>query len=818
MAQRNFFSAGYSYSTYVCNNKTVQTWGDNYYGQLARTAADGALTVPATIRNVTDIISIDAGLGSFCCALTSTGHVLSWGHNFFGELGIGVNCDGSSDICKQDFADTVLGGETGTEYLENVIAIAVGQTHAYALLASGEVVAWGSNAYGQIGDGTTVDKNVPVFVMKNGTERLSQIKMIAAGGHHGYALTNQGTVYAWGNNQVNQLGCGDSDTHLYPKLVIDANGTTISNIAAIDGGMQFGLMLTTNKTVYGLGAYKGTHLDKNGINYQTTTYAQLVLGGETPNTYLQNVSAISAGFSHSMAITTENGKNYVVSWGDNRFSDLFQTTGGQLGNNNTTLKQAFTPTYMRTSTGKITDVTKINAGCGVSLVETTILNKTAFYTCGCNKDGQLGFGDNGDRYVLTKLASVCPSYCSEFSYNADTTLCRPIFHTIELPCSVNSFDFKWYENDMLIPNTENNILVLRQGKYATTIIDKTNDCANRSATFNVYEKEADFQMINTSFCDDDITFKIIGEGTFNWYNKNGGYKLGSDYSITTPKSLCDEIIADSVYEIWVEHKNVCQPLPMRSVKKCDCNVTPPTTTGDELCYNREATLSAVGDSVVWYADSLLQYPIRLGNTYQTTYNEIGDVYFYATQIQNRCESKATPTLLSLYFCEPWYSISGTVIDNTDNPIENTIVYFYSNDALTATDSCTTDSEGKFKIFTHQTTGKILVKSPSSVLNDTWAGNKIEKENAYEFVVDADIKYVTITLLRFSTGCTTIEATTIWNNGKTAAIYSIDGKLLKTISIENQPFSILQTYKQPIIVLITNEDEEIHTLQIISHAN
>ena len=227
----------------------------------------------------------------------------------------------------------MLGGETGTKYLENVTAIAVGQTHAYALLASGEVVAWGSNSYGQIGDGSNIDKNVPIYVMKNGTERLSQITMIASGGHHGYALTNQGTVYAWGNNQVNQLGCGDSDTHYYPKLVIDANGTTVSNITAIDGGMLFGLMLTTNKTVYGLGAYKGTHLDKNGSKYQTTTYAQLVLGGETPNTYLQNVSAISAGFSHSMAITTENSKNYVVSWGDNRFSDLFQTTGGQLGNN-----------------------------------------------------------------------------------------------------------------------------------------------------------------------------------------------------------------------------------------------------------------------------------------------------------------------------------------------------------------------------------------------------------------------------------------------------------------------------------------------------
>ena len=796
----------------------MQTWGDNYYGQLARTIAEGTLSTPATIPNVTDIVSIDAGLGSFCCALTSTGHVLSWGHNFFGELGIGANCDGNSDICKQDFADTVLGGETGTKYLENVTAIAVGQTHAYALLSSGEVVAWGSNAYGQIGDGTTVDKNVPIYVTKNGTERLSQIKMIAAGGHHGYALTNQGTVYAWGNNQVNQLGCGNSDTQYYPTLVLDANGTTLSNIAAIDGGMLFGLMLTNNKTVYGVGAYKGTHLDKNGINYKTSVYAQIVLGGETPNTYLQNVSAISAGFSHSMAIISENNKKYVVSWGDNRFSDLFQTTGGQIGNNNRTLKQAFTPTYMRTISGKITDATKINAGCGVSFVETTTQNKTELYVCGCNKDGLLGLGDYADRYILTKLQSVRPSYCSDFSFNADTTLCRPVFHSIELPCSPTSFEFKWYENNSLIENTQNYITFHHEGNYTTTIIDKTNDCPDRSVTINIYEKDPDFQMINTSYCNSEITFKIIGEGTFNWYNKNGGYKLGTGFSITTQKSLCDEIIADSIYEIWVEHKNVCQPLPMRSVKKCDCTIVPPTTTGDELCYNREATLSAIGDSVVWYADDLLQYPLELGNTYKTTYNEIGEVYFYATQIKNNCESEPTPTLLSLYFCEPWYSISGTVINNINEPVENTKVYFYSNDTQTPTDSCTTDNEGKFQLFTHQCVGKILAYSPSILLNNTWAGNKIEKENAYEFVVDADIKHVTISLLPFSTACNTIEAITIWNNGKTAALYSIDGKLIKTINIENQPFSSLQKFPKPNIVVIKNSNGEIHTFYINSDAN
>lgn len=436
-AQENHFSGGYSYSTFICNDNTVQTWGDNYYGQLGRTELDGSLSYPNTIPDVENIVSIDAGLGNFCCALTSSGNVLSWGYNFNGELGIGKDCP---NTCMQTIPDTVLGGETGTKYLENVIGISVGQTHAYALLQTGEIVAWGNNAYGQLGDGTEEDRTTPVYVKTTENEHFTNVKMIAAGGNHGYALTNDGYVYAWGDNQANQLGCGDNENHYSPTIVVDKNGNKISSIIAIDGGMFFGLMLRSNNVMYGTGAYKGTHLDKNGIHYKTSTYANFILGGETPNYYLENVMAISAGFSHSLALINEDGTNYVVSWGDNTFPESEQTSGGQLSIGKTTT-QHYSPMYVRTNTTtKLKNVTHIDAGCGVSYLKT---NKD-FYICGSNTYGQLGFGDKTDRWFATQMQTTCSSYYEPLyliSGNVETSQLQPIANaTVYLYCDDHVID------------------------------------------------------------------------------------------------------------------------------------------------------------------------------------------------------------------------------------------------------------------------------------------------------------------------------------------------------------------------------------------
>ena len=412
LAQRQFFSSGYAYTLSLCDNNTVQSWGNNTYGQLGRNTSKHANDIPYTIENLTNVSSIDAGLGSFCCAVTTDGHVLSWGHNFFGELGIGKTYNEKPQSDKPEY---VVGGETGTEYLENVVAVSVGQTHAYALLTDGSVVSWGNNANSQLANSSLEAISYPVYVKKSTNQRLDHITMIAAGGNHGYALSDEGHVYAWGENQSGQLGCGNTETQSWPTLVIDKDGIPLSGITSIDGGMFFGLMLTNDGMVYGTGAYKGTDIDAEGSHYKTKSHAELIVGGETPYYYLEHVTEISAGFSHAMAIIEENGTNYAVSWGDNRFPNLQQNNGGQLGNGEISIKQAYTPMYMKTSAGKVSNVTHINAGCGVSMIQ-NYANETYenhILICGSNADGQLGFGDTFNRFFLYQLPNVCTPFDNE---------------------------------------------------------------------------------------------------------------------------------------------------------------------------------------------------------------------------------------------------------------------------------------------------------------------------------------------------------------------------------------------------------------------
>lgn len=813
-AQRTYFSGGYAYSVYICNTKKIQTWGDNYYGQLARYATNENKTIPTDVPSISEITSIDAGLGGICAALTSSGNVLTWGHNFYGELGIGQDCPG---VCKTLDADTVYGGETGTQFLENIVAISVGQMHVYALLSTGEVVAWGNNDYGQLGDGTTKSKNTPVYVKLDASTRLSNIIMIAAGGNHGYALTKEGYVYAWGDNQANQLGCGDSENHLYPQYVVDKNQKKISGITSIDGGRLFGLMLRSTSMVYGVGAYKGTHVDKNGIHYRTNNYAEFVTGGETPTYYLEKVEAISAGFSHAMAIINENGSKQVVAWGDNRFEDLFQTNGGQIGNGNTTNTQFYAPVYMKTSQNtNISSVVDISAGCGVSYVQTfnETTNENKFFVCGCNTEGQLGLGDNIDRYFLTHLSSVCSPYCGSYTLGKNKTLCQPIDYDIVIPFSTSMFDITWYKNNQITNNKTNILTIQDTGTYTVKIIDLSDDCPDIESSVTISSKMPNFQLLETSFCSTEIPYKVVGEGTFNWYNGKNGYRIGTGNTINVSKYFCEEVISDSIYQVWVEHENECQPMPLKSIKNCKCNTPAPSNIDTSWCYNKTNSISiSSNDSIVWYYDSTAQYPITLNNTVHIQPSESYSdtiMTIYATYIQNRCESIPAEIRYLPYFCEPWYTVSGTVVDEYGNGIENTTVLIYCDESNIATDSCLTSSSGTFTLSTQQCIGKILVHSPSEQYEDTWAGDKTLKQYAYNFFVDATIKYVTITLHSTQTHISDVSPISYWESGNQATIYNLQGIKIDSFTITDINFEKLQTYPLPIVVCISNKQGTLHS--------
>jgi hypothetical protein len=170
---------------------TVWAWGRNDSGQLGNGTFVSSPT-PVQVQGLTGVLVV-AAAGGYSLALKDdgsgrgTGTVWAWGENNNGQLGDGTTVDRNTPAEVQGVA--------------GVRAIAAGGSHVLVLLSDGTVWAWGSNASGERGDGTTVAASAPNQVLG-----LSGVTAIAAGGQHSLALLADTTVRAWGSNSSGQLG------------------------------------------------------------------------------------------------------------------------------------------------------------------------------------------------------------------------------------------------------------------------------------------------------------------------------------------------------------------------------------------------------------------------------------------------------------------------------------------------------------------------------------------------------------------------------------------------------------------------------------
>lgn len=135
----------------------------------------------ATATPVGGVASVSAGR-SHTCAITTGGAVKCWGMNTWGQLGTGTNDD-------SDKAISVHGLHSG------VTQISAGERHTCAVTDGGGVKCWGRNNYGQLGNNSLTDSNVPVDVVNLG----SGVQAVSSGEFHTCALTTAGGVQCWGS-------------------------------------------------------------------------------------------------------------------------------------------------------------------------------------------------------------------------------------------------------------------------------------------------------------------------------------------------------------------------------------------------------------------------------------------------------------------------------------------------------------------------------------------------------------------------------------------------------------------------------------------
>ena len=220
------------YSTCLFTKADGTLWG--WGGIIGSSSTPSLLAVPAPVVDFAPVSpSPDSVTGDFLLALRNnagTGEVYAWGNNAYGQLG---------DNTTQ--SRTTPGLVPG---LPSISAVAVGSTHGLALAANGEVWAWGKNHRGQLGDASTTDSLVPKKIPS-----LSGIVSIAATGHASFAVDQYGGVWSWGlGGSTPGLGRNASTTNSTPIQV-----PTLPAIASISASFTTVALRASDGTVWAWG-------------------------------------------------------------------------------------------------------------------------------------------------------------------------------------------------------------------------------------------------------------------------------------------------------------------------------------------------------------------------------------------------------------------------------------------------------------------------------------------------------------------------------------------------------------------------------------
>ena len=286
-------STGGSHVCTIFDDTSLQCWGDNSFGQLG----DGTTTDRLTMTQVgldEGRTAVSISAGrSHSCAIQDNGELVCWGRNNFGQLGDGTNGQSNSPV------EASLSGVP--------VQVSSGDWHSCAILNDASIECWGRNGHGQLGDGTNTDSSVPVSVSLSGGKALA----VSAGANHTCAVLNDWSLRCWGANDNGQLGVGTTASSNSPSPV-----TAGGDVVAVSAGGYHTCALLADSNMKCWGGNSNGQLGNGGTNQQNDASSAVYS--------LSGVTSIRAGSDHTCAIDSSRA---LHCWGS--------SSEGQVGDGST---------------------------------------------------------------------------------------------------------------------------------------------------------------------------------------------------------------------------------------------------------------------------------------------------------------------------------------------------------------------------------------------------------------------------------------------------------------------------------------------------
>jgi len=408
--------SGYQHGMALSVSGRIWSWGSQGSGRLGNgltAAAD--VPVPGRVRlgggNFENGAALSAGF-DHSLVIDQNRKLWAFGENGLGQLGDNTSTDRALPV--QVLRSTLAG-----DFLENCVAADAAESFSVALTASGDVLSWGTQATGRLGNGQS-NTNSRRFAgpVNRGDDplypALAGMRGLAAGNAFGLAREAHsselaganGRVWVWGHNHVGQLGLGhQTSTNRAFPMKLDAT-RELTDALCIDAGGTHSVVLRWKEgdpelagTVWSSGRRDDGRLGNGSVAVGNALYPVPAI--QADGSLLTGIRQISAGAGHTLALA---GDGRVWAWGNNRY--------GQLGDGTMTHSGHARLVKNAAGTAPMEDIVMVAAGGdGIQGSSMALAEDGTIWVWGRNDHGQLGTG--GTAFAATLPVAHAQNHIAE---------------------------------------------------------------------------------------------------------------------------------------------------------------------------------------------------------------------------------------------------------------------------------------------------------------------------------------------------------------------------------------------------------------------